>query len=580
SEYVQGGDLRTLLSKFKQQQRSVGFDHDKVKIALHVAHALTYLHSLAPPVIHRDLKSSNILLSNDLDAKLTDFGISRERIARTMTAGVGTAMWMAPELMLSGRYDDKVDMFSFGVVLSELDSHSLPYSRAKDTGMSETAILQKVATGELRVEFSERAVKSGVQLGLACVSIKSKDRPTAAEALYRLQQSALCLLSNQFNRYSIPVGDAAVRLAALQQRYDSEYEASVYAHEAEMRKIEMLKTKEVYQEALNAAVALERAALAREPKTATLVREVEANLAPQRLVARGLSLLGCCALARAMRHNTNVISLDLSNNGLTDAVGVSLGNMLTTNKRLRALDLGFNQLTNRSLGSIGGALRVNNVLTSLVLDSNPVLQLQKDGAGSSSISAPAGGNGNANAASSTAKVSGSAAALAQVDPFTSALTVNKSLTSLNLFNTGIGNEVGRALAHALAKNTSLISLEVAGNLLNHSDLASISSLLKKNQTRHFEAEAKGQELSHEMKEQSDVVRMEKAKQAKQQADAEWHDENARKRAEVREAEEWERARRTAEVEVQHLVNMELENKKYLDRLAEAKKPPAKGKGKK
>ncbi|RLN74353.1 hypothetical protein BBJ28_00008614, partial [Nothophytophthora sp. Chile5] len=187
SEYVQGGDLRTLLSKFKQQQRSVGFDHDKVKIALHVAHALTYLHSLAPPVIHRDLKSSNILLSNDLDAKLTDFGISRERIARTMTAGVGTAMWMAPELMLSGKYDDKVDVFSFGVVLSELDSHSLPYSRAKDAGMSETAILQKVATGELRVEFSERAVKSVVKLGLACVSIKSEDRPTAAEALYRLQ---------------------------------------------------------------------------------------------------------------------------------------------------------------------------------------------------------------------------------------------------------------------------------------------------------------------------------------------------------------------------------------------------------
>ncbi|RLN74354.1 hypothetical protein BBJ28_00008615 [Nothophytophthora sp. Chile5] len=373
-----------------------------------------------------------------------------------------------------------------------------------------------------------------------------------------------------------------MRLAALQQRYDSEYEASVCAHEAEMRKLEMLKTREVYQEALNTAVTLERAALAREPKTATLVREVEANLAPQRLVARGLSLLGCCALARAMRHNTNVISLDLSNNGLTDVVGVSLGNMLTTNKKLRALDLGFNQLTNRSLESIGGALRVNNVLTSLVLDSNPVLQLQKDGAGaSSSSSAPTGGNGNANTANSTAKASASmAVALAQVDPFTSALVINKSLTSLNLFNTGIGNEVGRALAHALAKNTSLISLEVAGNLLNHSDLANISSLLKKNQTRHFEAEAKGQELSLEMKEQSDAVRMEKAKQAKQQSDAEWHDENARKRAEVREAEEWERARRTAEAEVQHLVDMELENKKYLERLAEAKKPPAKGKGKK
>uniref|UniRef100_H3G6I1 Protein kinase domain-containing protein n=1 Tax=Phytophthora ramorum TaxID=164328 RepID=H3G6I1_PHYRM len=89
--------------------------------------ALTYLHSCAPPVIHRDLKSSNILLNQAMDAKVTDFGISRERIDATMTAGVGTSLWMAPEVMLGERYDDKADMFSFGVVLSELDQHTTPY---------------------------------------------------------------------------------------------------------------------------------------------------------------------------------------------------------------------------------------------------------------------------------------------------------------------------------------------------------------------------------------------------------------------------------------------------------------------
>ncbi|GMF44191.1 unnamed protein product [Phytophthora fragariaefolia] len=185
-------DLKALLTKFEEQRLPVGFDYDKVKVALHIAHALTYLHSCAPPVIHRDLKSSNILLNESMDAKVTDFGISRERIDATMTAGVGTSLWMAPEVMLGERYDDKADMFSFGVVLSELDLHALPYSYAKHNThsgqrLTDAAILQMVAAGKLRVQFSQAAPESMVQLGLACVSTDPKQRPTAAEALYRLQ---------------------------------------------------------------------------------------------------------------------------------------------------------------------------------------------------------------------------------------------------------------------------------------------------------------------------------------------------------------------------------------------------------
>ncbi|GMF36269.1 unnamed protein product [Phytophthora lilii] len=120
-----------LLSNYEKARHPVGFNREKATIALHVAHALTYLHSLEPPVIHRDLKSRNILLNQMHEAKLTDFGISRERLDRTMTAGVGTSLWMAPEVMTGEKYDDKADMFSFGVVLSELDVHTLPYARIK-----------------------------------------------------------------------------------------------------------------------------------------------------------------------------------------------------------------------------------------------------------------------------------------------------------------------------------------------------------------------------------------------------------------------------------------------------------------
>ncbi|KAK1947776.1 NLR family CARD domain-containing protein 3 [Phytophthora citrophthora] len=373
--------------------------------------------------------------------------------------------------------------------------------------------------------------------------------------------------------YSITLGDANSRLAALQELYDEEYDAAAIEYDAAMQKVEMQRTKQVYQDALSNAIELEREALEREPNAATFVREIETNVAPKRLVVRGISQLACCALLRAMRNNTNVNSLDLSNNNLSDIVGVAIGNMLTVNKKLQVLDLGFNQLTIVSLLPIGEALRINTVLSSLMLNSNPVFQLPKELPGNGSVGAVAAKTGPP-----TKVPPHLAVAFTYLDPFTSALVTNTTLTSLNLFNTGIVPEIGRTLAHSLAKNTTLISVDIASNTLNQSDLASIMSSLKKNQGRFLHAEAKSEQLTEEIKEQAGHVQIEKDKEAKRVADDEWHDENARKRAEIRQAEEWERAKRIAEEEVQHLLKMEAENKKYLEKL-EAEKKPAKGKDK-
>ncbi|KAE9048063.1 hypothetical protein PR003_g4004 [Phytophthora rubi] len=196
-EFMKGGDLRSLLDKYQQAGHPVGLNHQKATIAIHICHALTYLHSLSPSIIHRDLKSRNVLLNRELEAKLTDFGVSREKQDGTMTAGVGTSLWLAPEIMMGEHYDDKADIFSLGVLLSELDIHTLPYAREKQT-MSDAVLLHRIVMGATRVSFSPYSPREFQDLGHACVSGNPRDRPTAAEVLYRLQVVLLkCLASSE-----------------------------------------------------------------------------------------------------------------------------------------------------------------------------------------------------------------------------------------------------------------------------------------------------------------------------------------------------------------------------------------------
>ncbi|ETK79904.1 TKL protein kinase, variant [Phytophthora nicotianae CJ01A1] len=187
-----GGDLRALLKEFEARKHPQGIDDSKICIASHIAQALTYMHSLSPVVIHRDLKSKNVLLTEDLEAKITDFGASKEQQDQTMTAGVGTMLWMAPEVMMAKRYSEKADIFSFGVLLSELDLHTLPYSHARidpETGMKlpDAVLIQKVASGDLRITFSPYCLDSIVKLAEECVALDPAARPGAPMVMFRLQ---------------------------------------------------------------------------------------------------------------------------------------------------------------------------------------------------------------------------------------------------------------------------------------------------------------------------------------------------------------------------------------------------------
>ncbi|CAJ1928021.1 unnamed protein product [Sphenostylis stenocarpa] len=101
----------------------------RLRMALDVARGMNYLHHRNPPIVHRDLKSSNLLVDKNWTVKVGDFGLSRLKDATLLTtkSGRGTPQWMAPEVLRNEPSNEKSDVFSFGVILWELMTESIPW---------------------------------------------------------------------------------------------------------------------------------------------------------------------------------------------------------------------------------------------------------------------------------------------------------------------------------------------------------------------------------------------------------------------------------------------------------------------
>lgn len=123
TEYMAGGSLKKYLHQ--QEPHSVPLNL-VLKLALDIARGVQYLH--AQGILHRDLKSENLLLGEDMCVKVADFGIScLESQCGSAKGFTGTYRWMAPEMIKEKHHTKKVDVYSFGIVLWELLTALTPF---------------------------------------------------------------------------------------------------------------------------------------------------------------------------------------------------------------------------------------------------------------------------------------------------------------------------------------------------------------------------------------------------------------------------------------------------------------------
>mmetsp|Transcript_63241 Transcript_63241/g.137945 ORF Transcript_63241/g.137945 Transcript_63241/m.137945 type:complete len:312 (-) Transcript_63241:135-1070(-) len=182
-EYCAGGSLFELLHNRWDIHLSW---RQRLKILHDSAAAMGYLHSFEPAIIHRDLKSLNLMLLEPVQdretvphIKLGDFGFARVK-EREMTQGVGTKHWMAPEVSRTTGYTEKADVFSFAMVAYEVICRHVPFEREQPV-----MVARRLGQGE-RPNIEDHVSLSEVPAGLAdlvhrCWHQDPLSRPTFPE---------------------------------------------------------------------------------------------------------------------------------------------------------------------------------------------------------------------------------------------------------------------------------------------------------------------------------------------------------------------------------------------------------------
>ncbi|KAJ9692199.1 hypothetical protein PVL29_011328 [Vitis rotundifolia] len=195
-EYMSNGNLQQKLSG--REAAYVLNWKQRLQIAVDAAHGLEYLHNgCKPPIVHRDVKSSNILLTETLEAKIADFGMSRdlESGALLSTDPVGTPGYLDPEYQSTGNLNKKSDVYSFGIVLLELITGQ---PAIKNPGsihmvgwvspMIERGDIGSIVDPRLQGDFHTNSAWKALEIALECVALTGMQRPDMSRVLADLKE--------------------------------------------------------------------------------------------------------------------------------------------------------------------------------------------------------------------------------------------------------------------------------------------------------------------------------------------------------------------------------------------------------
>ena len=181
TELMHFGSLRDVLDRNPELPWST-----RLKLAKDAAKGMAYLHKRN--IIHRDLKSQNLLVDKRWTCKIADFGIStvKEAKTRTMTC-IGTPMYMAPEVLAKSKYSEKADVFSFGILLVEIYTGQVPYSSKKYARLNQAQLMFKICNENARPEI-ENIPEALRELINDCWNMEAKLRPSFSEIVVRLRR--------------------------------------------------------------------------------------------------------------------------------------------------------------------------------------------------------------------------------------------------------------------------------------------------------------------------------------------------------------------------------------------------------
>ncbi|XP_044222735.1 mitogen-activated protein kinase kinase kinase 20 isoform X1 [Thunnus albacares] len=180
TEYASGGSLYDYLSSNESEEMDMG---QIMTWAAEIARGMHYLHSEAPvKVIHRDLKSRNVVLAADKVLKICDFGASKFLTHTTHMSLVGTFPWMAPEVIQSLPVSETCDTFSYGVVLWEMLTREIPFK-----GLEGLQVAWLVVEKNERLTIPSGCPASFAELMKKCWATEPKERPMFKQILSTLE---------------------------------------------------------------------------------------------------------------------------------------------------------------------------------------------------------------------------------------------------------------------------------------------------------------------------------------------------------------------------------------------------------